>query len=84
MARTRIISWAAVAAVAARPSLWAEALRAARRLAGQRGASETKLIPDEYLRFRAETASGSAGEPISAVDLVDWLKWAGRFRRVVE
>jgi hypothetical protein len=84
MARTRIVSACAVGAVVTRPSLWPEAIRAARRMAGQRGASEQKLIPADYLKFRAQTASGGDGAAISADDLVDWLKWAGRFRRVVE
>jgi hypothetical protein len=83
MARTRIVSARAVGAVVSRPSLWPEAIRAARRLAGQRGASEEKLIPDDYLKFRAQTASGGEGAAVSADDLVDWLKWTRRFRRVV-
>lgn len=82
--RPNLLGLHAVAAVLARPSLWPEALRACRRLAGQRGASEPKIVPLDYLRFRAETASGGREAKISGEEIVDWLKWAGRFRRVVE
>ena len=74
----------AIGAVLARPSLWPKALRACRRLVGKRGASEARLVPYDYLRFRAQTASGGLGSEISGEEIVDWLKWAGRFRQVVE
>lgn len=71
-------------AVASRPRLWLQAIRSARHIIGQPGASEFALIPADYLRFRLETVSGGSSPDVSATDVVDWLKWARRFRRVVE
>ncbi len=84
MAEPKLLGFRALRSVATRPRLWPESLRALRRMVGQRGASEARLVPLDYLRFRAQTASGGLGSEISGEEIVDWLKWAGRFRQVVE
>ena len=84
MSPRRLWSPTIVFAILRRPALWPEALAAVHRMVGKRGASVAKLIPDDYLRFRVQTAVGGDAAAISANDVIDWLKWARRFRTVVE
>ena len=65
-------------AVAARPSLWAVALRQARRLAPPGWWRRPPFVPRPdrgYLRFRLETQYGDADAPASGADLVAYLRW---------
>jgi hypothetical protein len=62
--------------VAARPSLWAAALRQAGRLARPRWWRRAPFLPvpdREYLRFRFETQYGNA--PPEPADVVTYLRW---------
>ncbi len=72
-------------AVLRRPALWGEAMRAGLRFAppGWMRRMELPMPPDDFARFRAQTASGGDGGAISGEDLVAWLKWARGFRQVV-
>jgi hypothetical protein len=72
-------------AVAARPWLWSEAARALVRFAPQGWARRRSLPlpPDDFARFRAQTASGGDGATMSGADVVAWLKWCRSFRQVV-
>ena len=74
----RLRSGARGALVAARPSLWATAVRQARapRAARAGGAGAPFLpVPDpDYLRFRFETQYGAATPP-DPRDLVAYLEW---------
>jgi hypothetical protein len=64
-------------AVVSRPSLWAPAFGAMRRLRSDQGDT-----PAAYLRFRQQTQRGGTGnDPMHADDLVQFLKWARGSRR---
>ena len=75
----------AVVAVAARPWLWAVALGQAWRLArpGWWWRWPPLPLPDpDYLRFRLQTAYGDPEAGPSPDDVVAYLEWCRRFRRV--
>jgi hypothetical protein len=74
-----------VAAVALRPWLWGVAVTQVLRLAptGWWGRWPPVPLPDPaYLRFRLQTAYGDPDRPPSADDVVDYLKWCRRMRRL--
>lgn len=72
-------------AVLRRPALWGEALRAGVRFAptGWVRRRRLPLPPDDFAKFRAQTAAGGDGTRISSDDLIAWLKWTRGFRQVV-
>lgn len=61
------------------PSLWAEAWRAMASMRPLR--ASLRLVPDEaYLSWRMHTAYGD--EPPRPVDVVPFLRWRRRMRRL--
>jgi hypothetical protein len=74
-----------VPAVVARPTLWPTALVQLARLAAPGWWRHRPFLPlpdPAYLRFRLQTMYGDpAHEPV-ADDLVTYLEWCRRFRRV--
>jgi len=73
----------AVLALLKQPSLIPTALRQAVRMAPQRWWASAPYLPlpsPAYLRFRAETLSGSPTELLSADELVVWLEWCRSMR----
>lgn len=72
-------------AVLAHPTLWATALRQARRLAAPGWWHRAPFLPlpaPAYLRFRLETAYGGSGDqPPSPDDLLTYLRWCRAFPR---
>jgi hypothetical protein len=75
----------AAMAVALCPRLWPVAVVQLVRLAptGWWHRWPPVPVPDPaYLRFRAETAYGDPGRPPEADDVVAYLKWCRRSRRV--
>lgn len=79
------VGWGRVAiAVLRHPDLWAEGLRAARRMAGSgwwRHWPPVPRPPDAYLRFRVQTATGDADAPADPRDVVTYLAWCRDNRR---
>lgn len=76
---------AAVVAVAARPSLWATAVRQAVVLAAPGWWRRPPFLPvpaSDYLRFRLETAYGGRGDHRpSPDDVITYLHWCRDARR---
>jgi hypothetical protein len=73
------------AAIAVRPRLWAVAVGQALRLApaGWWRRWPPVPVPDPaYLRFRLQTAYGDPDRPPSAGDVVTYLHWCRRMRRL--
>jgi hypothetical protein len=74
-----------VAALARRPDLWVEAVRAAFRLAGRNWWRRWPPLPTPdpaYLRWREQTAYGDAGASGGrAEDLVSFLEFCRAHRR---
>lgn len=69
-------------AVGVRPSLWATAVRQARRLAPRQWWRRRPFLPvpdRAWLRFRAETQYGDPDRAPDGDDVVAWLRWARRF-----
>ncbi len=80
MANTRPL----LAAVARRPGLWPEAVRAAFATAPRRWWSRSPFLPvpdGPYLAWRAATAYGAADATPPPDDLVAYLRWRRRQRR---
>lgn len=72
------VGWRTVAAVAARPSLWAVAGRQAVRLAPDGWWRRPPFVPrpdPEYLRFRLQTQYGDPGHDPEPADVVAYLRW---------
>ena len=72
------------AAVAARPRLWATALRQAVALAPARWWRARPPLPTPhpaYLRFRLVTQYGDASHRLDPADVVAYLDWCRRYRR---
>jgi hypothetical protein len=73
-------------AVAARPDLWATAVRQVLRLAPSGWWRRWPPVPrpdPDYLRFRLETFSGDAERPPEPAAVVSYLTWCRRWRRSV-
>ena len=72
-------------AVLARPRLWPTAVAQVARLAAPGWWRRRPFLPlpaPEYVRFRLQTMYGDAAhEPVPS-DLVTYLEWCRRFRRV--
>lgn len=64
-------------AVLRHPSVWWEGLRAMMSMRASSGA-----FSNEYLLWRTATVYGDSHTPIPARDLVDFLAWRGRQRRL--
>jgi hypothetical protein len=80
------VSWLRVGrAVAARPTLWPAALRAARSLTPSDWWRRPPFLPvpdRSYLRFRLVTAYGGEGRRApEPTDVVTWLGWLRSFPR---
>lgn len=76
---------AAAVAVARRPGLWPTAVRQAVVLAPERWWARRPFLPlpdRRYLRFRLVTQYGDADHPPVARDVVDYLVWCQRMRRL--
>jgi hypothetical protein len=74
---------AALAAVAPRPRLWLDALRAAMAMAPSRWWRRPPFLPlpaPEYVRFRALTQYGDAEAVPIGDDVVRYLRWRRRLR----
>ena len=74
--------WRAVVAVVRRPTLWPTAASQAVRLARPGWWRRPPFLPlpdADYVRFRMQTAYGSAGSP-APEDLVAYLNWCREFR----
>ena len=72
----------AAAAVLRRPDLWPTALTQTRRLARRGWWKRPPFLPvpdRDYVRFRMQTAYGSAGSP-APEDLVAYLNWCREFK----
>jgi hypothetical protein len=72
-----------VSAVLAKPHLWFTALRQFRRAVPARWWAHPPFLPRpdrDYVRFRLETAYGSAAMP-RAADVVRYLEWCRAIRR---
>ena len=72
----------AVLAVLRRPGLWPTALGQALRLARPGWWKRPPFLPvpdPDYVRFRMQTAYGSAGSPDPG-DLVAYLNWCREFK----
>lgn len=83
MSRLPYRSWGL--AVAKRPSLWPTALRVAMRLAPTRWWAHWPphlVPPDDYLRFRSLTNSGSESFRESA-DFIRFLEWSKATHRAL-
>jgi hypothetical protein len=84
MDRRLILRW--VAAVARRPDLWSIAVREAFVLAapGWWRRWPPRPVPDQaYLEWRLQTAYGPDGPTaMAAEDLVSYLEWCRRMRRL--
>ncbi len=66
------------AALARRPSLWATALRQARRIAAPGWWKHRPFLPvpsGEYLRFRMLTQYGETQRPVDSGDVMNYLAW---------
>jgi hypothetical protein len=72
-------AWAAVAAVARRPSLWATGVRQVHALAAPGWWRRRPFLPlpaPAYLRFRMQTAYGGDGDRApDPDDVVTYLRW---------
>ncbi len=71
-------------ALARRPSLWGEALRALIAVSPAGWWRTFPFLPraePAYLAWRVSTAYGSAHQPMRAHDLVAYLEWRRRLRR---
>ena len=82
----RLIAWLPVAAVtiAVRPRLWGIALVEAISYSRRQWYLRPPFLPVPsmaYLRFRMETAYGTADALPASKDLVDYLDWCRRQRR---
>lgn len=79
------VGWRTLLAVAARPSLWWTALVQVARLAPRRWWRRPPHLPvpdRAYLRFRAQTFAGDPDAPLRPADVVSYLKWCSRMRRL--
>lgn len=77
----------AVLAVAARPTLWATAVRQVLVLAGPGWWRRPPRLPvpdAAYLRFRLVTAYGADGATPTVDDLVTYLHWCRAWPRIVD
>ena len=73
----------AIAAVARRPGLWLEAVRAAWSMAPRGWWRRPPFLPlpdPAYVSWRTATAYGSSGAVIVPEDLVSYLRWRKRQR----
>lgn len=73
-----------VVAVAKRPRIWGEALRAASAMARRDWWRTPPFLPlpdRAYLSWRIATAYGSADTPPNTEDLIAYLEWRRRQRR---
>ena len=80
-------AWATAAAraVVTRPRLWGVAVRQTFRLAAPGWWRRRPFLPlpdPDYLRFRLQTAYGDPDRGPSPEDVVAYLDWCRRFRRV--
>ncbi|HHC08188.1 MAG TPA: hypothetical protein ENK55_05680 [Actinobacteria bacterium] len=78
------MGWEALIAVGRRPWLWAEALRAAAAMAPRRWWLRPPFLPlpdRRLVRWRLETAYGEV-RPVAGEDLVAYLRWRRRQRRL--
>ena len=83
MTHERAFWFPAVRGLVRRPGLWPTAVRQLRTTVPRRWWRRPPFlpIPDEgYLRFRFETAYGSAAEPRPG-DIVHYLEWCRDMRR---
>jgi hypothetical protein len=77
----------AVAAVAKRPDLWFEAVRATVAMSRRGWWRRPPFVPEpepRYMAWRAATAYGSADADIDRDDLIAYLEWRRRFRKAVQ
>lgn len=75
----------ALAALAVRPRLWPVTLTQIARLARRgwwRHWPPLPLPDPDYLRFRLQTAYGDPDHPPAPADVVDYLQWCRRVRRL--
>ena len=76
------MTWGRIAAaVAVRPSMWATALRQARRTAPPGWWRHAPFLPvpsGPYLRFRMVTQYGSTDHPPTPDDVLNYLAWCRR------
>ncbi len=74
-----------IGAILRRPWLWGESLRAAAAMAPRawwRSAPRLPLPDPDYMEWRLATAYGSSDGPMQTPDVVAYLEWRRRFRRV--
>lgn len=72
-------------AVVVRPHLWATALTQTRRLARPGWWRRWPPVPSPdpaYVRFRIETARGDPDHSPDVHDVVEYLTWCRKFRRL--
>lgn len=85
-ARMRFVL-AVVIAVGRRPTLWATAIRQSMLLAPKGWARRMPFLPlpaPDYLAFRTLTQYGSAHHTPTSKDVVEYLLWCGRMRRLAD
>lgn len=73
-------------AVAARPSLWATAVRQIVVLAAPGWWRRRPFLPlpdREYMRFRMVTQYGDPDHPMEPADVVAYLHWCRAYRRAL-
>ena len=78
-------SWGVVAAVAARPRLWGVAVSQVVRLARSGWWRRWPPVPSpdrSYLAFRTQTAYGDPNRRPDPDDVVAWLEWCRRMKRL--
>jgi hypothetical protein len=81
-----LITPAAVAAVAARPRLWATAVVQLFALAPSGWWRRRPFIPlpdRDYYGFRLQTMYGDASHAAEPADLVTYLEWCRRYRQAL-
>jgi hypothetical protein len=77
------VSWEAIRAVMARPSLWGAALGATFALARRGWWRHPPFLPvpdPGFLRWRIATTYGSGEQQIAPDDLLSYLQWRKRQR----
>lgn len=73
-----------IRAIARRPDLWTEGVRAFFSMAPRNWWRKAPFLPipdGAYLRWRKETAYGTSMHPIEGADIVQYLEWRQRMRR---
>jgi hypothetical protein len=81
------MTWAAAIAVARRPWLWGTAVMQLARLSPRRWWARWPPVPvpdPAYLRFRLQTQYGDPEHEPEPADVVAYLEWCRRYRRVTK